>query len=58
MNNYNRIITSALRYNHNVKLTASSPKVLTKVYYMTNYATKAQLDQGQLILAAVVLKKA
>ena len=58
VNNYNRLIASALRCNHDVKVTVSSPKVLAEVYYMTNYATKAQVDRGQLVLAAAVLKKA
>jgi hypothetical protein len=41
-----------------VNFTSSSPKVLAAVYYMTNYTTKAQVDRGQLVLAAAVLKKA
>ena len=32
--------------------------MLAAVYYITNYATKAQVDRGQLVLAAAVLKKA
>ncbi|CZR60793.1 uncharacterized protein PAC_10689 [Phialocephala subalpina] len=44
--------------NHDVNFTRSSPKVLAVVYYMTNYATKAQTDRGQLVLAASILKKA
>ena len=58
VNKYNPVITSATGYNHNVNFTASSPKVLAAIYYMTNYATKAQVDRGQLVLAAAVLKKA
>jgi hypothetical protein len=58
VNKYNPIIASATGYNHDVNFTASSPKVLAAVYYMTNYATKAQVDRGQLVLAAAVLKKA
>ena len=58
MNKYNAVIASATGSNHDVNFTALSPKVLAAVYYITNYATKAQVDQGQLVLAAAVLKKA
>ncbi|KAL5350944.1 hypothetical protein ACLOAV_004517 [Pseudogymnoascus australis] len=51
---HNPVIASATGYNHDVNFTASDPKVLTAVYYMTNYATKAQVDRGQLVLAAAV----
>jgi hypothetical protein len=58
VNKYNPVISSAIRCNHDVNFTPSSPKVLAAVYYMTNYATKAQTDRGQLVLAAAILKKA
>ncbi|KAH9203479.1 hypothetical protein DL95DRAFT_503334 [Leptodontidium sp. 2 PMI_412] len=58
VNRYNPVIASAIRCNHDVNFTASSPRVLSAIYYMTNYATKAQVDRGQLVLAAAVLKKA
>jgi hypothetical protein len=58
VNKYNPVIVSTTGYNHNVNFTASSPKVLAAIYYMTNYTTKAQVDRGQLVLAAAVLKKA
>ena len=58
VNKYNPVIASATGYNHDVNFTVSSPKVLAAIYYMTNYATKAQVDRGQLVLAAAVLKKA
>lgn len=58
LNKYNPVIASAIRCNHNITFTPSSPKVLAAVYYMTNYATKAQVDRGQLVLAAAVLKTA
>jgi hypothetical protein len=58
VNKYNPVIASAIRCNHDLNFTPSSPKVLAAVYYMTNYATKAQVDRGQLVLAAAVLKKA
>lgn len=58
LNKYNPVIASAIRCNHDITFTPSSPKVLAAVYYMTNYATKAQVDRGQLVLAAAVLKKA
>ena len=58
VNKYNPVIASATAYNHDINFTASSPKVLATIYYMTNYATKAQVDPGQLVLAAAVLKKA
>lgn len=58
LNKYNPVLASAIRCNHDVTFTPSSPKVLAAVYYMTNYATKAQVDRGQLVLAAAVLKKA
>jgi hypothetical protein len=58
LNKYNPVIASAIRCNHDVNFTPSSPKVLAAIYYMTNYATKAQVDRGQLVLAAAVLRKA
>jgi hypothetical protein len=58
VNKYNPVIASTTGYNHDVNFTVSSPKVLAAIYYMTNYATKAQVNQGQLVLAAAVLKKA
>jgi hypothetical protein len=58
VNKYNPVISSAIRCNHDVNFTPSSPKVLAAIYYMTNYVTKSQTDRGQLVLAAAVLKKA
>lgn len=58
VNKYNPVISSAIRCNHDVNFTPSSPKALAAVYYMTNYATKAQTNRGQLVLAAAILKKA
>src|ERR1700710_2214076 len=52
VNKYNPVIASEIRCNHDVNFIPSSPKVLAAVYYMTNYATKAQVDRGQLVLAA------
>ena len=46
MNKYNPIIISTTAYNHDVNFTASSLKVLTAIYYIINYTTKAQVDQG------------
>ncbi|KAH7378662.1 hypothetical protein BKA64DRAFT_714432 [Cadophora sp. MPI-SDFR-AT-0126] len=56
VNKYNPVIASAIGYNHDVNF--SSPEVLATIYYMTNHAAKAQVDRGQLVLAAVVLKEA
>ncbi|KAH6701352.1 hypothetical protein BKA61DRAFT_681549 [Leptodontidium sp. MPI-SDFR-AT-0119] len=58
VNKYNPVIASAIRYNHDVSFTPTSPKVLVVIYYMTNYTTKSQTDRSQLVLAAAVLKKA
>jgi hypothetical protein len=58
LNKYNPVIVSAIRCNYDITFTPLSPKVLAAVYYMTNYVTKAQVDRGQLVLAATVLKKA
>jgi hypothetical protein len=44
VNKYNPVIASATRCNHDVNFTPSSSKVLAAVYYMTNYATKAQVN--------------
>lgn len=41
LNKYNLVIASAIWCNHDVSFTPSSPKVLSAIYYMTNYATKA-----------------
>ena len=58
INKYNPVIASAIRCNHDVNFTPLSPKVLSAVYYITNYTTKAQVDRDQLVPAAAVLKKA
>jgi hypothetical protein len=58
VNKYNAIIVSATGYNHDVSFTVSSPKVLAAIYYIINYATKAQVNRGQLILAVAILGKA
>lgn len=58
MNKYNPIISSIIRYNHNVNFTPSLPKVLIAIYYITNYVTKSQTDYKQLILTITILKKA
>ena len=58
INKYNPIIASAIRCNYNINFTPLSPKILAAIYYIINYATKAQVKRGQLILATAVLKKA
>ncbi|KAH6668512.1 hypothetical protein B0J14DRAFT_488349, partial [Halenospora varia] len=40
INKYNPVISSAIRCNHDVNFTPTSPRVLAAVYYMTNYVTK------------------
>jgi hypothetical protein len=37
VNKYNPVISSAIRCNHDVNFTPSSPKVLAAIYYMTNW---------------------
>ena len=44
VNKYNPIIASAIRCNYNINFTLLFPKILAAVYYMTNYATKAQVN--------------
>ena len=58
INKYNPVISSTIKYNHDINFTPLSPKVLTAIYYITNYIIKSQTDRGQLILATTVLKKA
>ncbi len=58
VNKYNPVIASAIRCNHDINFTPSSPRILASIFYMTNYATKSQTDRGQLVLATAVLKKA
>jgi hypothetical protein len=58
VNKYNPIISSVIRYNHDINFIPLLPKVLVVVYYMTNYIIKSQTDCGQLVLAIAVLKKA
>jgi hypothetical protein len=43
VNKYNRAIISTTGYNHDVNFTASSPKVLAAIYYMTNYTASQAL---------------
>jgi len=46
VNLYNTVIVSAIGYNHNINFTVLFPKVLAIIYYMINYTTKAQVNQG------------
>jgi hypothetical protein len=57
LNKYNPVISSAMRCNHDINFTPSSPKVLAAIYYMTNYITKSQTDRGQLVLAHSIRHK-
>ena len=58
INKYNPIILSVIRYNYNINFIPSSLKVFTTIYYIINYIIKAQINCGQLIFTAAILKKA
>ena len=58
VNLYFLAIISLIWSNHNINFILSSVKVLTLVYYITNYATKEDYSQYQTIIAATIIKKA
>jgi len=58
VNPWNPTLSSVLRSNHDISFIPTVTKALAAVYYMTNYATKYDVSQYQLILAAAILKRA
>jgi hypothetical protein len=49
---------TVLRSNHDINFIAILTMAFSAVYYMTNYATKHDVSQYQLILTAAILKRA
>jgi hypothetical protein len=56
INNWNPLISSILRSNHDITFIPSMTKTLASVYYMTNYATKDDVKLHQVVIRAAVLK--
>ena len=58
INPWNPSLASALRSNHDISFVPTLTMALSTVYYMTNYATKHDVGQHQLILTAALVKRA
>ena len=58
VNPWNPSLASALRSNHDISFVPTMTMALSAVYYMTNYATKHDVGQHQLILTAALVKRA
>jgi hypothetical protein len=58
VNPWNPTLTSLLRSNHDIQFIPTGAKALAAVYYITNYATKYEVSQYQLITTAAVVKRA
>jgi hypothetical protein len=58
VNKYNRVISSAIRSNNDVAFIPNGVRGLAAVYYMTNYATKDDVKQHQLVMCTAILKRA
>ena len=54
---WNPSLSSVLRSNHDISFIPTLSKALAAVYYMTNYATKYDVSQYQLILTASMVKR-
>ena len=54
----NLTLSSVLRSNHDINFVPTLAMAFSAVYYMTNYATKHDVSQYQLILTASILKRA
>ena len=55
---WNPTLSSILRSNHDISFVPTLTMAFSAVYYMTNYATKYDVSQYQLILTAAILKRA
>jgi helitron helicase-like protein/PIF1-like helicase len=55
---WNPTLSSVLRSNHDINFVPTLTMAFSAVYYMTNYATKHDVSQYQLILSAAILKRA
>ena len=53
---WNPSLSSLLRSNHDINFIPTTTMAMAAIYYMTNYATKYDVSQYQLILAAAMLK--
>jgi hypothetical protein len=58
INPWNPSLASVLRSNHDISFIPTLTMALSAVYYMTNYATKHDVGQYQLILTAALVKRA
>lgn len=58
VNPWNPVLASVLRSNHNISFIPTAARALAAVYYMTNYATKYDVSQYQLIMTAAIVKQA
>jgi len=52
---YNAAIASCIRSNHDLSWIPTSSKALALVYYLTNYATKADLSPHQMLVKAALV---
>jgi hypothetical protein len=57
INPWNPVLASLLRSNHDISFIPTAARALAAVYYMTNYATKYDVSQYQLIMTAAIVKE-
>jgi len=58
VNPWNPVLASLLRLNLDISFIPTAARALAAVYYMTNYATKYDVSQYQLIMTAAIVKRA
>ena len=58
VNKGNKILSCALRSNHDVSFIANSSRMLASLYYMSNYSTKDDVKLHQLVMTASIFKSA
>lgn len=58
INSWNNTLAVALQSNHDIAFIPTKQLAFALIYYMTNYSTKDDLQQHQVILQAALLKQA
>jgi hypothetical protein len=58
VNKGNKILSCALRSNHDISFIANSSRMLASLYYMSNYSTKDDIKLHQLVMTASIFKSA
>jgi hypothetical protein len=58
VNKGNKVLSCALRSNHDISFIANSSRMLASLYYMSNYSTKDDVKLHQLVMTASIFKSA